>query len=131
MVPMWSQVEVDAGIVAASLPSLSPLLKRLWSDLVTPRPGSASGMVTLAQPNEPQPVRPHTIGSKPYTSKGMRTYKDDGKYEDWNRAHFEMAVLRSPKEAAQEMDKRGADRELEDDAVLEAVVEGMSQVEMV
>ncbi|KAF2714611.1 hypothetical protein K504DRAFT_420571 [Pleomassaria siparia CBS 279.74] len=35
LVPMWSQIEVDAGIVAASLPCLSPLMKRLWIDFVT------------------------------------------------------------------------------------------------
>ncbi|KAF1831250.1 hypothetical protein BDW02DRAFT_505740 [Decorospora gaudefroyi] len=29
-VPVWSQIEVDVGIVAASLPCLSPLLKQVW-----------------------------------------------------------------------------------------------------
>jgi hypothetical protein len=95
MVPMWSQIEVDAGIVAASLPSLSPLLKRLWSDLVTHRP---SGIATFARPNKRRPLRPHTIGSGPWNSKGRCTYKDDGKYEGCNQG-FEMAVLHSPKEA--------------------------------
>jgi hypothetical protein len=30
-VPIWSQIEVDIGIVVASLPSLNPLLKRMWT----------------------------------------------------------------------------------------------------
>jgi hypothetical protein len=30
-VPIWSQIEVDVGIVVASLPSLNPLLKRMWA----------------------------------------------------------------------------------------------------
>lgn len=29
-VPIWSQIEVDVGIVVASLPSLNPLLKQVW-----------------------------------------------------------------------------------------------------
>jgi hypothetical protein len=29
-VPVWSQIEVDIGILAASLPSLSPLLKQVF-----------------------------------------------------------------------------------------------------
>lgn len=33
--PLWSQVEVGAGIIAASLPSLSPLVKHLWDSFVT------------------------------------------------------------------------------------------------
>lgn len=31
-VPVWSQIEVDVGIVAASLPSFNPLLLKLWKD---------------------------------------------------------------------------------------------------
>ncbi|PVI05588.1 hypothetical protein DM02DRAFT_685393 [Periconia macrospinosa] len=34
-VPVWGQIEVDVGIVAASLPSLSPLLKKFWSGVST------------------------------------------------------------------------------------------------
>ncbi|KAH3911995.1 hypothetical protein HBI56_174850 [Parastagonospora nodorum] len=30
-VPIWSQIEVDIGIVVASLPSLNPLLKHVWA----------------------------------------------------------------------------------------------------
>ncbi|KAI4956569.1 hypothetical protein J4E91_000781 [Alternaria rosae] len=30
-VPVWSQIEVDIGILAASLPSLSPLLKHVFN----------------------------------------------------------------------------------------------------
>ncbi|KAF1964478.1 hypothetical protein BU23DRAFT_575648 [Bimuria novae-zelandiae CBS 107.79] len=30
-IPLWSQIEIDVGIVAASLPSLNPLLKQMWS----------------------------------------------------------------------------------------------------
>lgn len=29
-VPLWSQIEVDVAIIAASLPSLSPLIKKVW-----------------------------------------------------------------------------------------------------
>ena len=29
--PIWSQIEVDIGIVVASLPSLNPLLKHVWA----------------------------------------------------------------------------------------------------
>ena len=29
--PIWSQIEVDMGIVVASLPSLNPLLKHVWA----------------------------------------------------------------------------------------------------
>lgn len=39
-VPVWSQIEVDVGIVAASLPSLSPLLKQVWT--VFPTTGRSS-----------------------------------------------------------------------------------------
>ncbi|CAI6337644.1 unnamed protein product [Periconia digitata] len=34
-VPVWGQIEVDVGIVAASLPSLSPLLKKFWCGVST------------------------------------------------------------------------------------------------
>jgi hypothetical protein len=30
-VPVWSQIEIDIAIVAASLPSLSPLLQKVWT----------------------------------------------------------------------------------------------------
>lgn len=46
-VPAWSQIEVDVGIVAASLPSLSPLLKRMWSGFAIDRPKTPSQMPTL------------------------------------------------------------------------------------
>jgi hypothetical protein len=50
-VPAWSQIEVDVGIVAASLPSLSPLLKQLWSGFATDRPMTPSQLPTLLIPN--------------------------------------------------------------------------------
>ncbi|PSN73973.1 hypothetical protein BS50DRAFT_469916, partial [Corynespora cassiicola Philippines] len=36
-VPVWSEIEVDVGIVMASLPSLSPLLRKMWSGFFTYR----------------------------------------------------------------------------------------------
>ncbi|KAJ4294053.1 hypothetical protein N0V90_007742 [Kalmusia sp. IMI 367209] len=48
-IPVWSQIEVDVGIVAASLPSLSPLLKQVWSGFVPSRTGSPSQIPTLVR----------------------------------------------------------------------------------
>ncbi|KAL5119325.1 hypothetical protein ACEQ8H_002812 [Pleosporales sp. CAS-2024a] len=36
-VPVWSQIEVDMGILVASLPSLNPLLKSMWTPTITHR----------------------------------------------------------------------------------------------
>lgn len=46
-VPVWSQIELDMGIVAASLPALSPLLKKVWSGFSPPRAATPSQMSTL------------------------------------------------------------------------------------
>ncbi|OAL48471.1 hypothetical protein IQ07DRAFT_622898 [Pyrenochaeta sp. DS3sAY3a] len=46
-VPVWSQIEVDVGIIAASLPCLSPLLKLAWSGFSTPRAGTPSQVPTI------------------------------------------------------------------------------------
>ncbi|KAH7075991.1 hypothetical protein FB567DRAFT_563466 [Paraphoma chrysanthemicola] len=48
-VPVWSQIEVDVGILAASLPSLSPLVKRLWSGFTTKRSSTPSQMPDFPQ----------------------------------------------------------------------------------
>ncbi|KAJ4355748.1 uncharacterized protein N0V89_003768 [Didymosphaeria variabile] len=48
-IPLWSQIEVDVGIVAASLPSLSPLLKQIWSGLAHSRTMSPSHIPTLIE----------------------------------------------------------------------------------
>lgn len=44
---MWSQIEVDVGIVAASLPSLSPLLKLVWTGFTPSRASTPSQVPTL------------------------------------------------------------------------------------
>lgn len=44
---MWSQIEVDIGILAASLPCLSPLLKLVWSGFSTIRAGTPSQVPTI------------------------------------------------------------------------------------
>ncbi|KAK7181731.1 hypothetical protein PSPO01_12181 [Paraphaeosphaeria sporulosa] len=49
-IPLWSQIEVDVGIVAASLPSLSPLLKQIWSGFAHSRTLSPSHVPTLIEP---------------------------------------------------------------------------------
>jgi hypothetical protein len=36
-VPVWSQIEVDIGIVTACLPCLSPLLRLVWGEVSAPR----------------------------------------------------------------------------------------------
>ncbi|KAH6625684.1 hypothetical protein C7974DRAFT_205507 [Boeremia exigua] len=36
-VPVWSQIEVDVGILTACLPCLSPLLRMFWSEVRVPR----------------------------------------------------------------------------------------------
>ncbi|KAJ4354852.1 hypothetical protein N0V95_003462 [Ascochyta clinopodiicola] len=36
-VPVWSQIEVDIGILTACLPCLSPLLRLVWSEVSVPR----------------------------------------------------------------------------------------------
>jgi hypothetical protein len=36
-VPVWSQIEVDVGIVVASLPSLHPLVQQVWKGFSTTR----------------------------------------------------------------------------------------------
>ncbi|KAH7346953.1 hypothetical protein BKA66DRAFT_433216 [Pyrenochaeta sp. MPI-SDFR-AT-0127] len=46
-VPVWSQIEVDVGIIAASLPCLSPLLKLVCSGLSIARPVTPSQVPTL------------------------------------------------------------------------------------
>jgi hypothetical protein len=49
-IPLWSQIEVDVGIVAASLPSLSPLLKQIWSGFAQSRTMARSHVPTLLEP---------------------------------------------------------------------------------
>ena len=49
-VPLWSQIEVCVGIIAASLPSLSPLLKQMWTDLAHPRTLSPTRNPTIREP---------------------------------------------------------------------------------
>lgn len=46
-VPVWSQIEVNVGIVAASLPCLSPLLKLVCCGLSTARSSTPSQIPTL------------------------------------------------------------------------------------
>ena len=56
--PVWSEIEVDVGIVMASLPSLSPLLRKMWSGFFTyrtptqirelPKPRKCMGLEALA-----------------------------------------------------------------------------------
>jgi hypothetical protein len=36
-VPVWSQIEIDIGIVVASLPSLHPLVQQVWKGFSTTR----------------------------------------------------------------------------------------------
>ncbi|KAJ8107852.1 hypothetical protein OPT61_g8579 [Boeremia exigua] len=36
-VPVWSQIEVDVGIITACLPCLSPILRFVWSEVHAPR----------------------------------------------------------------------------------------------
>ncbi|KAF2448226.1 hypothetical protein P171DRAFT_470068, partial [Karstenula rhodostoma CBS 690.94] len=48
-IPLWSQIEVDVSIVAASLPSLSPLLKQMWSSFAHSRTLSPSHVPTLIE----------------------------------------------------------------------------------
>ncbi|KZM26891.1 hypothetical protein ST47_g1976 [Ascochyta rabiei] len=36
-IPVWSQIEVDIGILTACLPCLSPLLRLVWSEVSVPR----------------------------------------------------------------------------------------------
>lgn len=50
-IPLWSQIEVDIGIAAASIPSLSPLLKEIWSGMVHSRRASQSRIPTLIEPD--------------------------------------------------------------------------------
>lgn len=49
-VPLWSQIEVDVGIIAACLPSLSPLFKQVWSGVSNSRTLSPSRIPTLIEP---------------------------------------------------------------------------------
>jgi hypothetical protein len=44
-VPVWSQIEVDVAIVAASLPSLSPLFKQAWLGFHTPTRASTPSQI--------------------------------------------------------------------------------------
>ncbi|KAL5468505.1 hypothetical protein PMIN07_002732 [Paraphaeosphaeria minitans] len=49
-IPLWSQIEVDVGIVAASLPCLSPLLKQIWSGFAHSRTLSPSYVPACFEP---------------------------------------------------------------------------------
>ncbi|KAF2187466.1 hypothetical protein K469DRAFT_570023, partial [Zopfia rhizophila CBS 207.26] len=51
-VPLWSQIEVDVGIMAASLPSLTPLLKQMWSGFIRYKSMTPSRIRTLTRPRE-------------------------------------------------------------------------------
>ena len=46
-VPVWSQIEVDVGIVTACLPCLSPLLRLAWSEVGVKSRTMTPSMVTL------------------------------------------------------------------------------------
>ena len=46
-VPVWSQIEVDIGIVTACLPCLSPLLRLAWSEVGVKSRTMTPSMVTL------------------------------------------------------------------------------------
>lgn len=48
-ISLWSQIEVDVGIVAASLPSLSPLLKQVWSGFANTRSLSPSRIPSIVE----------------------------------------------------------------------------------
>ncbi|KAF2996083.1 hypothetical protein E8E13_004551 [Curvularia kusanoi] len=46
-VPVWSQIEVDIGILTACLPCLSPLLRLAWSEVSASRGTTTPSMVSL------------------------------------------------------------------------------------
>lgn len=51
-VPVWGQIEVSVGIVAASLPSLSPLLKKFWCEVSTQILTSGRQSPSIMEPSE-------------------------------------------------------------------------------
>lgn len=83
--PVWSQIEVDVSIVAASLPSLSPLLKRVWSGFATERSMTPSQIPTLTEPLESrglQPLPNHSAGSMGLKEAKRLTFFDDRRESD-------------------------------------------------
>jgi hypothetical protein len=91
-VPLWSQVEVNVGIVAASLPSLSPLLKRVWSGFAPNRTTTPSCVRTLSQPTGNWDEQTFTdypgqpSARKSNDLKGTTFYDDDEEESGSNRA---------------------------------------------
>ena len=83
-VPVWSQIEVDVGIVAASLPSLSPLLKQAWLGLHAPtRASTPSQIRTLPGYRESWGVEKR-MGSSDDEEKGVWGVDVGGKVGGWD-----------------------------------------------
>jgi hypothetical protein len=91
-VPTWSQIEVDVGIVAASLPSLSPLLKHVWSGFATDRPMMPSQLPTLLAPDVKGPLQDLSPWSEEFgdtKEKELETWYNDARdSEDFDYEAF-------------------------------------------
>lgn len=97
-VPIWSQIEVDIGIVVASLPSLNPLLKQVWKG------GSKKRSLTPSQlPDFPEYQQSWNPGGSPsavefdveksYNAGGTSFYDESSDGED----EIDKAKLAVPK----------------------------------
>ncbi|KAF2686297.1 hypothetical protein K458DRAFT_298376 [Lentithecium fluviatile CBS 122367] len=87
-VTVWSQIEVDVSIVAASLPSLSPLLKQLWSGFAMERPLTPSQISTLLGPESkrfPTITKPPALSVERSKGRKCSTFFDDAREEDRDR----------------------------------------------
>jgi hypothetical protein len=78
-VPVWAQIEVDVSIVAASLPSLSLLIKKVWygfSARTMRTPSHPFPVVELVEPADwtsPTLRIPSTASAKDQTDKNRRS----------------------------------------------------------
>jgi hypothetical protein len=85
-VPVWSQIEVDIGILAASLPSLSPLLKQAWMGSSTTRPSTPSQLPDFPEYRGNLNPRKSLIGMGPDVEKSLKvletSYYDDTSDEE-------------------------------------------------
>jgi hypothetical protein len=84
-IPVWSQIEVDIGILTACLPCLSPLLRLMWSEVSVTRTMTPS-MVEL----------PKYSGS--WASADSRESGGEEKMKEVPRREKELPALPSEKE---------------------------------
>jgi hypothetical protein len=100
-VPVWSQIEVDIGILAASLPSLSPLLAPVWTGSPSSRAATPSEMPDFPEYRVSWSHSTLTDGFVPDMEKAahvrMSCYSDDKPdEEDMKMATARMITIRRP-----------------------------------